>query len=188
MKKFVISFFIIASISITGTMTYAIKTLTINELIICTSNNEAFYIPQAVCEYYLINYRGSKEDIHDLENGNGLSFVANIDDLDKRYKLMDYFISKGLDVNGVSKIDGLTPLHSAILLNDPDLVQYLLSKRADPLTAERNNGMTAYKYVDFIISKDSKKLFNRDDVRNTLLKFRNKKHIKHMSHNPVNRH
>lgn len=155
-------------------MTYAVKTFSISELVICASTNEAFYIPESVCEYYLINYRGNKDDIKKLENGAGLSFVANIKDPIKRYKFLNYFISKGLNINGASKIDGLTPLHSAILLNDPDLVQYLLSKGADPLKTEHNNGMTAYEYIEFIVSKDTKNLINRDSVKNILSGFHNK--------------
>jgi len=172
MKKIIISLLLIP-ISIIGLAIYTLETLTIEDLIICSSYDEAYYIPSSTCEYYLKNYRANEKDIKYLESGFGLGFITTIDDSEKKYRLMDFFISKGLDVNSKNKADGLTPLHSAIILNDPKLVEYLLSKKADPLQTESNYGMTAYQYVDFLISKNSKK--NRSAVRKILFKFQNKK-------------
>lgn len=173
MKKIVISLFIILPASVIGLVVYAMETFTIDDLIICSSYNETYYIPSGICEYYLIRHRANDEDIKYLESGFGLGFIATIKDSDKRYKLMDLFISKGLNVNSNSKADGLTALHAAILSNDPKLVEYLLSKKADPLQTEKNHGMTAYQYVDFLISKDLKN--NRASIKKLLLAIQNKK-------------
>ncbi len=172
MKKLIISLLIIP-VSIIGLAIYALETFTIDDLIVCSSYDDAYYIPSSTCEYYLKNYRANEEDIKYLESGFGLGFITAIDDSEKKYRLMDFFISKGLSVNSKSKADGLTPLHSAIILNDPKLVEYLLSKNADPLQTESNHGMTAYQYVDFLASTDSKN--NRSAVKKILLEFQNKK-------------
>lgn len=176
MKKYIIYFLVLVVIGSIGTIAYAIKTFSISELVICASSKEAFYIPEAICEYYLMNYRGNKKDVQELENGGGLGFIANIEDTKKRYEIMDYFISKGIDINRVNEIDGLTPLHSAISLNDPKLVQYLLSKGADPLRKDKNSNSTAYEYVDYLSSIDVKNSVNRDSVRKILREFYHKPH------------
>lgn len=169
MKKALISFVIIF-LGVSALTIYVMKALNIEELILCSSHTDAYYIPQGICKYYLVNYRANRDDIQELENGAGLGFIANDDNKDTKYMLMDYFLSKGLNINGRSKIDGLTPLHAAILLNDPELMKYLLSKGADPLQTDRDNGMTTYEYLDFLTSNNQSELFNREAIKHILSK------------------
>jgi len=174
MKKYLISLAAAISVCMMSLIIYAMETFSIEELIICSTSSEATFIPQDVCEFYLTHYRADEDDIHDLTQGAGLSFVAATENHKKRYRLLDYFLAKGLDVNSISQNDGLTPLHSAILLNDVELVQYYLSKGADPLKVDRDNRMTAYQYVDFLIAKSKDDNNSRIKIKEMLFKISDK--------------
>ncbi len=123
----------------------------------------------------MFNHRGNKEDVKFLEERTGISFLFGTTDKEFMYKKLDFFISKGADVNRISRPSdlGLTPLHAAILFKDSELVKYLLSNGADPLKIELGRGMSSYEFVDFLISNNPKKGTDWDDTRNILMKYRN---------------
>lgn len=70
-----------------------------------------------------------------------------------RYKLFEFFLSKGMDINARSNIDGLTPLHAAILMNDHELANHLLKKGADKNMTDRDNKLTANEFLDLLNHK-----------------------------------
>lgn len=154
MKKLITGLFITA-ILIIATMAYSLSQDNIENLIVCSANKEASYIPCKICEYYLINFRGSKADIDFLSKGAGLGFLVNIDNKQLRIKLFEFFLSKGMDINARSNIDGLTPLHAAILINDHELVNYLLMKGADKNITDRDKKLTANAFLDLLNQKRS---------------------------------
>jgi hypothetical protein len=131
----VIAYFSVALYSLTGSG--------IEDIIICSSDEgEAHYIPSVLCERYLLNYRATADDVQALESNAGLSFLFGIQGDSKRYLYLDYFLSKGVSINALSNVDGLTPLHAAIVLNDVELVKYLLNKGANPTQVDKNYALT----------------------------------------------
>lgn len=154
---------------------YAMVTLNIQQLIICASDESGYYIPKNICKYYMYNYRGDDKDILLLENSSGISYLFETKDESEKYKQIEFFLEKGTNINHTSKLNGLSPLHTAILLNDSKLVKFLLIKKADPLQAESNNNMSSYEYVDFLILNEKRKSVNRDKIKKILLEFKNKK-------------
>ncbi|MFK5915577.1 MAG: ankyrin repeat domain-containing protein [Woeseiaceae bacterium] len=173
MKKILLLVFTIPLVVVSLAI-YAMVTLNIQQLIICASDEGAFYIPKSICKYYMHNYRGDDKDILLLESSSGISYLFETRDDSEKYKQIEFFIEKGADINHISKLDGLSPLHTAILLNDSKLVEFLLIKKADPLQIESNNNMSSYQYVDFLILNEKRKSTNRDNIRKILLKFKNK--------------
>jgi len=115
----------------------------IEELIVCSSNNESSYIPQSLCNYYLINHRGTKGDVQLLESRSGISFVFGVVDEKKRNKLFDFLVEKNIDINKVSSIDGFSPLHAAVLEKDEKLVKKLLELGADKSIISTSANQTA---------------------------------------------
>jgi len=142
----------------------------IEDIIICSTNSKSHYIPSAICEYYLLNYRLTGEDINFIESGAGLSFLFHISDKSKRYMFLEYFISKGVSIDKPSAIDGLTPLHAAILMNDTELVVYLLDRGANPLKLDRDNKLTAIQFLDLLIKKSPN--VNRKNIQDILLTYK----------------
>ena len=123
---FSLSLFVIYSI----TAVYSLSESTVEDIIICGTNDDTDYIPSKVCELYLFNFRTSGSDIQYLESGAGLAFLFGIKDVNKRNIFIEYFLSKGISIAALSNIEGLSPLHAAILLNDLTLVEYLIDKGA----------------------------------------------------------
>ena len=131
MKRAILSSILLIPLSIVGLALYAMSTDDIEGIVICAINDETSYIPSSICEYYLFNYRLTKEDVKFIEGRGGLNFPIGISDKTKRHKLVEYFISKGVSINEPSAIDGYPPLHASIINNDPDLVKLLLSNGAN---------------------------------------------------------
>ena len=135
-KKILLALVIIIPTSWVGFTIYALTTFDLETLMIY-STADASRIP-GVVEYYTLHFRGTKEDIANLEGRNGLSFVLGNNET--QAKFLNFLLEKGINVNKVSPIDGATPLHSAVLLNDPELVKFLLDRGADPMIRKEKGG------------------------------------------------
>ncbi len=144
-------------LSIMGLAIYAMSTDDIEGIVICATNEETSYIPSSVCEYYLFNFRLTEEDIKYIESRAGLNFLFGISDPNKRYKIIKYFLAKGVSINKPSAIDGLLPLHAAILDNDEELVKFLLNNGADIHKKDTKFKLTPEEFIEFLQQKQSTK-------------------------------
>lgn len=130
MKKLFVT--IIISISIfLAFSTYALSTRSIENLIICASKN-------SVCEYYLTHFRIDENDIDELQNRGGLSFLIAIQNKSLRDQLIPLFVKKGLSVNKGNHIDGIgaPPVEIAVVNNDVKLTALLFSLGAEYKTLD----------------------------------------------------
>lgn len=153
MKKAILSFIIFIPLSVIALAIYAMSTDDIEGIVICATNDETSYIPSSVCEYYLYNFRLTKEDVNYIENRGGLNFPIGIHDNTKRYNLVKFFISKGVSVNKTSAIDGYPPLHAAIIHNDPRIISLLLNNGADINKKDDIHNLTPDKFLEFLFKK-----------------------------------
>ena len=133
---------------------YSMSKGDIEDIVICAVNEESHYIPAGVCEYYLLNYRGTEEDVQFLESRSGLAFLFEISDKSKRQAFLEYVISKGISIDKRSSIDGYTPLHAAIVHNDPELVAFLLEKGASPDQKDQEHHLTPKEFVKYLSQKN----------------------------------
>ena len=154
MKKTIISALIIIPFSIIGLAIYEMSAENIEHLIINATNEETSYIPSSAYEYYLLNFRVTDEDIKYIESRAGLNFLFGISNQKKKYKLINFFISKGVSINKPSEIDGFPPLHAAILLNDEKLVKFLLNNGADINKKDIKFKLTPKEFIDFLQQKN----------------------------------
>ncbi len=153
MKKTILSLLVIIPLSVIGLVIYAMSTDDIEGIVICATNDDTHYIPSSLCEFYLLNYRLTEEDIEFIEGRSGLSFLFEIQDKNKRYNLVKYFISKGVSINKPSTIDGYPPLHAAIINNDPDLVKLLLNNGANIKQKDSSYNLTPEEFINFLLQK-----------------------------------
>ncbi len=155
MRKVIISLILLIPLSIVGLATYEMSTENIEFIVINATNEETSYIPSSVYEYYLFNFRLTKEDIKYIESRAGLNFLLGISDHNKRYKFLKYFISKGVSINKPSAIDGFPPLHAAILLNDKELVKFLLNNGADINKKDIKFKLSPEEFINFLQQKNN---------------------------------
>ncbi len=137
-KKILLALVIIVPATWICLTIYVMVTDDLHGLMICSTSDEAYRIPKSVCEYYTLHFRGTKDDIAQLEKGIGISVVFG--DEKKRAKFLNFLLDKGANINLVSPLHGSTPLHAAVLHNDPELVKFLLEHGADPtIRSSRHN-------------------------------------------------
>jgi len=152
MKKAILSVIILLVLGI-GVMFISMSKGDIEDVIACSLGEGTHYIPESLCKYYLYNYRANDSDINYLQMRSGLNFIVNILNVKERNKLLKYFISKGLDINKQSNVDGFTPIHAAILLNDEKLVSFLLANGASLSVVDKTYMLTPIQFVKLLIEK-----------------------------------
>jgi len=168
MKIFITTIIAVPALVIGGILLF-LSSLSMEKLIICTSVDEAYHIPSKICSYYLYNYSNNK-DLTSLKERAGLAYVFNIEDKELKYEIIAYLILRGVNVNEISSADGLTPLNSAILLNDPELVTFLLDKGAIIKNQDKINKLNAIEY-NLFLQKNSRNI-DRSKISNILNEYR----------------
>ncbi len=143
-KKIILGVFSLVLAGVFGLILYVMSQMNIEHLISCSSNEGGTKIPASLCEYYMVNYRITKNDIDELSNGAGLDYILNGENF-KKYEIAKIFISKGLDVDGINNFNGkdLTPLQAAVLHNDVQRVKFLIDHGANIGVKSNGYGMTA---------------------------------------------
>lgn len=139
-----------------GLLSYAVASMDIEELILCASDDGGFSIPAPMCKSYLLNFRGTEEDINVLEAGAGLAYALSAPGTTDRFEISRFLIEQGLDVNSRNHYTSLklTPLHSAVLDNDAAAVSFLLENGADRSARTVDKAMTPLEFAELLEAKD----------------------------------
>lgn len=145
-RKGLISLVLIALI-VTGSVYYSLHDSDIEDLILCASDANTHYIPGDVCRWYLETWRVDSEDLVYLESRSGIMFVFGLEDKKMRLNMARLLIRRGARLNYTGRIDGLTPLHAAVLLNDAELAKLLLDHGAD-LSMKNKAGLDVVAFLE----------------------------------------
>jgi len=154
--KITVGIFLLSLIGTFGLMLYNISQMDSETMILCAENEGKILIPSQACEYYMYNLRNVKKDVKELSNGAGLSFILNGNNKEKKYKIAAFFISNGLDVNGINHYGdyNLTPIYGAVLLNDVEMAKFLLKHGADLNTKLPSINMTPLEFARSLQEKE----------------------------------
>lgn len=147
-----------------GLSAYVVSAQEIEDLLLCADRG-GLRIPfsKQVCRQYLLNFRGSKADIDTLQQGIGALFVTQGESTtSERTELLKFLVSKGLDVNHTG-MDGLLPLHGAVLVNAADEVKMLLDNGADPALKDERFKLTPLEFA-LKLQSENKTLSDRSAV------------------------
>ncbi|MEJ2682395.1 MAG: ankyrin repeat domain-containing protein [Gammaproteobacteria bacterium] len=147
---------LLSLVSLIGLVSYDVSRMDTETIVLCSSNEGGILIPSKVCKYYLFNYRDIKKDVSELSDGAGLSYILNGAN-DTKYEIAEYFISNGLDVNGINNYGdyNLTPIYGAILLNDVKMAKFLMRNGADLNIEPPSTKMSALEFCRLLQEKDS---------------------------------
>jgi len=137
-------------------MSYNISQMDSETIILCAENEGGILIPSQACEYYMYNLRNVKKDVKELSNGAGLSFILNGNNKEKKYEIAAFFISNGLDVNGINYYGhyNLTPIYGAVLLNDVEKAKFLLKHVTDLNIKPPSINMTPLEFARSLQKKE----------------------------------
>lgn len=122
---------------------YVVANQNIESLLVCADQG-GLSIPFAknVCRAYLFNFRGTEQDIADLEQGVGASFVVQgRSQLREREQVLEFLLKKNLNLNNIG-MHRLTPLHEAVIANSTDELTILLRHGADTNIKDEKFGLT----------------------------------------------
>jgi hypothetical protein len=101
-----------------------------SELVSCAdSGGIKFPFADKLCKAYLWHFRGSANDIRELEfNGGADHVLLGAAPFVEREALLKHLIDKGLDVNHKSEMNGwgLTPLHGSVIERNASKLLLLL--------------------------------------------------------------
>jgi hypothetical protein len=127
---------VILALGFTAWVTYAITKQNMTVLVSCADGENTYAVVQKFCKAYLWHFRGSAEDMKELEFNGGADYVLRgTAPFSEREALLRHLISKGLNISQKKQVNGwgFTPLHSAVLgLNEPELLLLLrLGARTD---------------------------------------------------------
>jgi hypothetical protein len=153
-RRFILVSLGLAIVLYVGGAFHTLNKSDIQELLVCSSASGAYYIPASACGLYMERLRGNKDDIHYLDGKSGISFLFDLPDAAKKYRYLTFLLDKGANINAISPIDGLTPLHGAILRNDSALVNFLLKRGADTGIKERNTQLPPYEFAQVLQEKN----------------------------------
>lgn len=154
--KFSAAIIVLFLVGVFGLMMYDVSKMDAETIILCTSNEGGILIPGKLCEHYMFNYRAIESDVKELASGAGLSFILNGENKDKKYQIAEYYLSNGLDVNGVNQYGNynLTPLHGAVLDNDTEMATFLLRHGADKNIRPPSINMSSLEFARSLQKKE----------------------------------
>jgi hypothetical protein len=96
---------------------------------------------QWMCKKTIYHLRVTPDEVKELNSMAGAYFAVQLDDKVEAEKLLQYFLSRGVDINSVdtqTSDEGFTALHNAVYSNEPKEVELLLAHgaKADALSSK----------------------------------------------------
>ena len=121
------------------------------ELMVCAEGSGSHYLPAAWCHGYLTRFRMDAEGVAAFAGDGGFAFVLAIPSVELRQQLLMEWLTAGADANVLSAVDGLRPLHAAVLLADGASISTLVAHGAD-IRALDQQGRTALQLAQQLSS------------------------------------
>ena len=132
--KWIVGAFASSIVLVMVLMAYALSSMSMYTLVLCSVGEGGIRIPALVCETHMRLFRSSESDIEELRYG-GLDPVLNMKD-ERKYEIARFLIENGLQVDEPNQYGNedsdATPLHLSVLYNDPKRAGFLLDQGADP--------------------------------------------------------
>ncbi|MEO3877430.1 hypothetical protein [Rheinheimera fenheensis] len=151
MKKFLLIVVTLLTV-VFGSAVFSLSRMSVQELIICSADDNSYVLPAPLCFTYF-NHMTDEQHAKQLDQHAGLAYVFEIKPEQLKYKVITRLLALNVDINKPSAIDGLPPLHAAILLHDPKLVQYLLEQGADKNIYDNTEKMTSSQLVEHLLER-----------------------------------
>ncbi|GAB2926362.1 hypothetical protein [Rheinheimera gaetbuli] len=151
MKKFLLIVVILLTVLLSITA-FSLSRMSVQELIICSTDNNSYVLPAPLCFTYF-NSMTNEQHAKELDQHAGLAYAFEIKPEQLKYIVITRLLALDVDINKPSAIDGLPPLHAAILLKEPKLVQYLLEQGADKSISDNTQKMTSSQLVDHLLER-----------------------------------
>ncbi len=110
-------------------------------LVHCSEGQVAF-IPKRLCQTYLFGFRGTQDDVSMINYDGSLPGIIASASEEDQAKLLEFLLEKGVDINGLDRRVGVSPLHGAVSDNDLQVAELLLRYGANPSIRDKKHNLT----------------------------------------------
>ena len=119
------------------------------------SQGQVELIPKSLCQAYLYNFRGTHDDVAEINHDGSLFEIISTTKKEDQSTLLEFLLKKGVDINGLNERTGTSPLHAAVLGNDLEVVKLFLRYGANPLIKDKQSNLTPLEFALKLKSKPS---------------------------------
>lgn len=145
---------LLAFIGLTALAVYSLNSNSIESNASCAVGDSGNYIPTSLCLRFLKHQLNQAQDTQKAQRAFHLAIGAYPTHPERAILVIKAALSSGADINGFSLITGYTALHEAVLINEPELVEALISFGANPGIKDRSQGRTAADLLSAIIERN----------------------------------
>jgi len=160
MRKWVFSLaglLIVGLLGYSGLSFYVLQASSPDTNASCAIGDSGTHIPQFACRWYLEHQLTDERESGDAQSVLHLAIGAYPTDPEQAQEIMELALSEGAQINGFSPVTGYSPLHEAVLLNEPRLAEFLLQRGADPEIEDQNKEVTARELLSAIEERNPEK-------------------------------
>lgn len=158
--KIIILLICITLVLLGSGLLYFASSLPMNTLITETITSGNDPLKQNFCKWALFTFHKEHQDIQELEEQVGLNFVIAYQE-PICLEIFVWLLDNGADINAVSPLDNLTPLHASLLYNNMELVELIMARGADPSVREKRYNMTACEFLTKLKPRKDPALYKR---------------------------
>ena len=117
------------------------------------SQGQVALIPKHLCQAYLYNYRGTRDDVVQINHDGSLYGIISTANKEDQSKLLEFLLKKGVDINGLDERVGTSPLHAAVLGNALEVTELFLHHGANPLVKDKKRSLTPLEFAQKLKSQ-----------------------------------
>lgn len=111
------------------------------------SQGQVALVPKHFCQTYLFNYRGTKDDVAQINHDGSLFEIVSTASKEDQSKLLEFLLEKGVDINGLDDRAGISPLHAAVLDNAFEVAEIFLHHGANPSIKDKKRSLTPLEFA-----------------------------------------
>lgn len=139
---------------------YTLQTRSVETNASCAIGDSGTQTPRFACRWYLRHQLSNAPDSSEAQRAFHMAIGAYPTDKEGALEIAELALSEGARINGHSPFSGYPPLHEAILLNEPQLVEFMLRKGADPQLENQNKGLTAAALLEALEQRNPNEDFS----------------------------
>lgn len=130
----------------------------------CAIGNSGTQMPRFACRWYLRHQLSNAPDSNAAQRAFHMAIGAYPTDKEGAMEIAELALAEGARINGHSPFSGYPPLHEAILLNEPHLVEFMLRNGADPKLENQSKELTATALLEALEQQNPSKISQKSEL------------------------
>lgn len=136
-----------------------LKSIPLDTLIITTVSTPQESFQQKAAQWTLYNLRKSPKEIKEMEQSVGLNFIIAYQD-SINIETFEWLLDNGANINAISPIDSLPPLHAALLYDNMELIDIIMERGADTSIKGSRKSLTPCEFLELLKPNKAETLYS----------------------------